>query len=70
MRITEPQLAAFKTLYCDRFGKLLTDEEVLAKSLRAVQLMRLVYKPITKEEFAAAKARQAELLQTTQLATS
>lgn len=70
MRITDERLQAFKKLYCDRFQIQLTDEQALAKSLRAVRLMELIYKPITKEEFAYAKERQAELLQTTQLATS
>lgn len=65
MRMTDERLEAFKKLYCDRFGILLTNEEALTKSLLVVRLMELTYKPMTQEELVKTKERMEQLAQTT-----
>ena len=46
MRITEAQLVAFKGLYAEQFGVVLEEAEVLAKALRLLRLMEIVYQPL------------------------
>ena len=47
--IPEHALLEFKRLYKKRFGKELTDADTLDKATRLINMMRLVYKPMTKE---------------------
>jgi hypothetical protein len=62
MRLTDEQLSDFKKLYKERFGTELTDEEANEKGLKAVRLMELIYKPMTRKEYECVTERQEQLL--------
>ena len=50
MKISEAQLDKFITLYQQRFGVELDQKSAYEKAINLVQLMRIVYKPITKND--------------------
>ncbi|OHB06428.1 MAG: hypothetical protein A3B16_02330 [Candidatus Zambryskibacteria bacterium RIFCSPLOWO2_01_FULL_45_43] len=50
--LSQEQIDSFKKLYKKEFGKDLTDEEALEQATKLTRLVRLVYKPITKKEYA------------------
>jgi hypothetical protein len=61
MRLSDEHIARFQALYLKRFGKEISKEEARDKGIKLLQLMKLVYRPMTKEEFATVQARRKEL---------
>ena len=48
--INEQQIKQFQTLYKNRFGEEISEEEALEKGLKLLRLITLVYKPTAKVE--------------------
>ena len=61
MRLTDEHIAKFQRLYEARFGKEISKEDAHAQGIKLLRTMQLVYKPMTKEEHARVKERQAVL---------
>lgn len=57
MRLTDEHIRKFQAIYKARFGKDLTDDEAREKGTQLVRLMKLIYKPMTKAEYAAVEDR-------------
>ncbi|MDO8569477.1 MAG: hypothetical protein Q7R89_01705 [bacterium] len=51
MQISDIQLDKFITLYREKFGVELDRQSAYEKGVRLVQLMKTVYKPITKNDY-------------------
>jgi hypothetical protein len=51
MELTNEQIEKFQQLYKQRFGEDISYEEAADRGLKLVRLVRLVYKPITKEQY-------------------
>lgn len=49
--LTDEQIKQFQMLWKNSFGEEITEEKALEFGTKLVDLMRLIYKPITKEEF-------------------
>ena len=49
--ISNEHIQEFKRLYKNRFGKELTDAEAREKGSALVRFLKIIYKPMTKEEF-------------------
>jgi hypothetical protein len=50
MELSEEQVKRFQVLYEKRFGVSLSKREATEKGLELLTLMRVVYKPITKDQ--------------------
>ena len=51
MELTDQQIEKFQELYKARFGTDISYEDAKTSGLKLVRLVKLVYKPITKEEY-------------------
>ncbi len=51
MQITDSQLNKFIELYQKEFGVLLDQKSAYQKGLRVLQMMKAIYKPITKNDY-------------------
>lgn len=49
--ISEESLKKFKQLYKKRFGEELSDQDALGKATKLVELVQIIYKPMTKKEY-------------------
>ena len=49
--ISNERVQEFKILYKNRFGKELSDGEAREKASALVRFLKIIYKPMTKEEF-------------------
>lgn len=49
--ISDEHIQKFKRLYKNRFGKELSDAEAREKASALVRFLKIIYKPMTKEEF-------------------
>lgn len=49
--LTDEQITNFQTLYRNRFGKEISRADALDGGIKLIRLMRIIYKPITEEEF-------------------
>lgn len=58
--ISKEKLDEFKFLYKKHFGKDISDAEALESATKLINLVRLVYKPMTKKEFEAVEKRRQE----------
>jgi hypothetical protein len=59
--ISNEQLRKFKTIYKKRFNIELSDQDALESATKLLALMKIVYKPITKEEYDLVQKRRKEL---------
>ncbi len=62
MQLSDKDLADFQALYKKQFGKEISKAEALEQGTKLIQLMKLVYKPMTQAELEAVKARRKNLL--------
>ena len=53
--ISKDHLDKFKAIYKKRFGKDLDDQSALEKATSLLNLMRNIYKPMTKKEYDSLK---------------
>lgn len=51
MSLTREQVEKFQKIYKERFGEEISYDEALKSGTKLVNLMRIIYKPITKEDF-------------------
>jgi len=56
--ISKESLEKFKGIYRKQFGKDISDEDALESATKLLNLMRIVYKPMTKTEFEELERRQ------------
>lgn len=49
--ITAEQLSEFKEIYKKEFKKDISDQEALDKATRLINLMRIIYRPMTKNQY-------------------
>ncbi len=49
--ISKEALDKFKTLYKKHFEEELSDQVVLDKAIKLLNLMKIIYKPMTEEEY-------------------
>lgn len=62
---TDEQIEKFQAIYKNRFGIEISREEALEKGISLVRLVKLVYKPMTKQEYLQVKKHQEEILNKT-----
>ncbi len=51
MHLTDKQLTEFKALYKKHFGEELGQQDALDKAMKLLVMMKIVYKPITVEQY-------------------
>ena len=56
--ITDKQMAKFKALYKAHFGKDLTPQDALDKAMKLLVMMKIVYKPMTVEQYNQVQERR------------
>ena len=56
--ISKESLEEFKKIYRKRFGKDISDQDALESATKLLNLLRVVYKPMTKEEFSKLEERR------------
>ena len=49
--LSNEQITKLQTLYKNRFGKEISQEEAYEKGVKLVRLMKLIYRPMTEEEY-------------------
>lgn len=49
--ISQEALKEYKKIYRKQFGKDISDVDALEQATKLLNLMKIVYKPMTKEEF-------------------
>ena len=59
--ISEKQLAEYKKIYKERFGKDITDQEALKQATKLLRLVEITYKPITVDEYKKLQKRREEI---------
>lgn len=52
MQISDEKIEEYRKIYKEEFGKEISKEEARRQGTNLVNLMKLIYKPITKEEAA------------------
>jgi hypothetical protein len=50
MRLTDKHISDFQKLYLEEYGVTLSEDEALERSVKLIELIRIVYKPISKED--------------------
>ena len=61
MNISEAQLTRFKVLYKQHFDEELSQKDAYEKALKLIRMMKLVYKPITREQYQQVIKRQQQI---------
>lgn len=51
MRLTDKHISDFQKLYLEEYGVTLSEDEALERSTKLIELVRVTYKPITKEDY-------------------
>jgi hypothetical protein len=49
--LTEEHITKFQTIYQNRFGKTISREEAYEQGMKLIELVKLIYKPMTEEEY-------------------
>ncbi|HOX10365.1 MAG TPA: hypothetical protein P5323_00170 [Candidatus Moranbacteria bacterium] len=58
---TSEQIEKFQTIYKNRFGIEISRDEAFEKGVRLVRLVKLIYKPMTKQNYLELKKRQEKI---------
>jgi len=58
--ISKEALKEFKALYKKHFNKDISDQEALEKGTKLIRLMKIIYKPMTENEYKALQKRRRE----------
>jgi len=58
--ISKEKLKEFKKIYKKRFGEHLSDQVALEKATKLLNLVKVVYRPMTKEEYDKVQKRREE----------
>ncbi len=59
--LSKESLEKFKSIYKKRFKKDLSDQEALEGATSLIRLVKLIYKPMTIEEYKMVQKRLAEI---------
>lgn len=59
--IIDKQLAKFKALYKAHFGEDLSPQDALDKAMKLLVIMKIVYKPITVEQYNQVQENRRQL---------
>ena len=59
--LTNADIEKFKQIYKDSFGEELNNETALEMGLSLVNLMKLIYKPMTEKQYQNLQIRRKEL---------
>jgi len=59
--ISKEKLKEFKKIYKKRFGGYLSDQVALEKATKLLNLVKVVYRPMTKEEYDKVQKRRKEI---------
>ena len=51
MKLTSKHIADFQQLYFEEYGITLSEDEALERSTKLIELIRIIHKPITKEDY-------------------
>lgn len=60
--ISNEQLEEFKRIYRKQFGRNISDQDVLESATKLLDLLMVVYKPMTREEFSKLEERRKKYL--------
>jgi len=58
--LDEEQITKFQTIYKNRFGTELNREDAYTQGIQLLQLAKLIYKPMTVDEFKSIQVRCRE----------
>lgn len=58
--VSEKELEKFKTIYKNRFGVELSNSDALEKAIKLLSLMKLIYRPMTEQEYKILENRRKE----------
>lgn len=58
---TDEQIEKFQMIYENRFGKEISREEAIDKGIKLVHLVKLIYKPMTEQEYLQVQNRRKEI---------
>jgi hypothetical protein len=61
MTLSDEQIENFQTLYKIRFDKEISQEDAREQGMRLVNLMRLIYQPMTVADYRKLQKRRREL---------
>jgi hypothetical protein len=61
--ISKEELKEFKKIYKKRFGKNLSNQIALERATKLLNLMRIIYRSMTKEEYDKVQKRREETKQ-------
>ncbi len=61
MILSDEQITRFQTLYKIRFDKEISREDAREQGMKLVNLMRLIYRPMTVAEYRKLQKRRREL---------
>ena len=61
MPLSKEAVQKFQALYKNRFGKEIDEKEAYEKSAKLLQLVSLIYHPMTRAQLEAVQARRKEL---------
>lgn len=56
--ISNERLEEFKRIYRKEFGRDISDQDALESATKLLNLLKIVYKPMTKEDFARIEERR------------
>ena len=62
MRLLDEDIIKFQALYKSSFGKEISKSEALEKGLKLLNLMKLVYVPMTQEEYDSTQAHMRKTI--------
>ena len=58
--LSDEQISKFQKIYKTRFGKEISREEAYERGVKLMRLVKLVYKPMTEDEFKMVEKRRKE----------
>jgi hypothetical protein len=58
--LSDEQIEKYRALYKNRFGKEISREEAYEQGIKLIRLVKLVYKPMTVEEYEMLQKRRRE----------
>ncbi|MDD3284363.1 MAG: hypothetical protein PHZ07_02100 [Patescibacteria group bacterium] len=59
--LSDEQITKYQMLYKNRFGKDISREEAYEQGIKLIRLIKLVYKPMTQEEYNQVQERRKEI---------
>ena len=63
MVLTDGDIKKFQTIYKEQFGKEISKEDAYEQGIKLLELMKLIYKPMTEEEMKSVQERRRTMSQ-------